>query len=197
MQIDFVTAEFLKKWLLEHECRFDINGFPIMPKKNTSICFCIPDGRIYPRFEKVFDEINELKSFQSVCAMDLSVSKNMNREMQNFNMLLNSLYMAVLAYSGIKIIPSLRCGDESTIHFLLNHKGAPLWILGIHGNSQNCDVYAFDEYILRSEFIFIHPKKVLLYGNPSKREKDILDDIEIPYRAYDHFLKLYKSRRNF
>lgn len=219
MKIDFMVAEVLKKWLSEHGCCFDVNGFPILPencyeslepnylapwhhrnfypKANTSICFCIPDERIYPRFEKVFDEIKELKKYQSICSMDLSVSKNMNREMQNFNMLLNSFYTAVLAYSDIKIIPSLRCGDASTIRFLINHKKAPLWLLGIHGNSRNCDVAAYDEYILRSEFLFLRPKEVLLYGNPSKREKNILDDIEMPYRVYEDFRKFYKNGRPF
>lgn len=207
----------LKNWLLEHGCEFNEDDFPVLPegcfatteptylapwhhrnyypKDKTSVCFCMPDEYIYPRFEKIFDEIEELKQYHSVCSLDLSVSKNMNHEMQAFNMLLNALYTAVLAYSGIKIIPSLRCGDEDTINLLLPYKGAPIWLLGIHGCSRSMDLSDYDEFILRCELMILWPEKLVLYGLPNKREKEVFEDLGMPYTAYEDFQKLYKSGR--
>ena len=68
----------------------------------------MPDNLIYPRFEKIADEVDEFGKFKSVISMDLSVSRNMPLEVQKFNMLMNALYTTYLASEGIKIIPSLR-----------------------------------------------------------------------------------------
>ncbi len=157
------------------------------------MCFFLPDEKIYPRIDHVFEEIEVLREYQSVCSLDLSVSKKMTRKLQNFNMLMNALYTAVLAYSGIKILPSLRCGDEKTIKLLYPYMKTSMWILGIHGCSKYKDLAWYDEYVFRSETIILRPQRLLLYGTPSKDEKSVLDDIGIPYRSYLDFRKLYKK----
>ncbi len=216
-KVDLNLAIKLETWLKDHGCKFASDGFPLIPddcycedepeyiapwhhrsyypKEKTSICFCMPDDLLYPRFAEIFQNIEELRKYHSVCWMDISVSKNMNRETQRFNMLMNALYAAVLAYSGIKVIPSIRCGDEATICFLEKYKSAPLMFLGIHGCSRATDLAGYDEYITRCEFIILYPKRLLLYGKPQKKEIEVLDDIGFSYRIYDDFRKLYKSGR--
>lgn len=215
MNLDFMYAEKLKAWLLEKGCLFNEYGMPILPngcfidqeptyvgpwhhrsyypKNCTCLCFFMPDECIYPRIDRVFEEIEKLRQYHSICSLDLSVSKKMTRKLQNFNMLLNALCTAVLAYSGIKILPSLRCGDEITIKLLYPYMQTSMWILGIHGCSKNKELAKYDEYVFRSETVILRPQKLLLYGSPSKDEKSVLDDIGIPYRIYPDFRKLYKK----
>lgn len=129
----------------------------------------------------------------SVCGMDLSVSKKMNRRTQEFNLYLNTLYTACLAYSGIKIIPSLRCGDETTVSLLYRYRHAPMMLLGVHGCSLDEETAAYDEFILRAEILTINPDMLLLYGTPSLHEKAVLDEIGTPYRIYPDFRALTRK----
>ena len=75
----------------------------------------MPDNLIYPRFEKIADEVDEFGKFKSVISMDLSVSRNMPLEVQKFNMLMNALYTTYLASEGIK--KTLVCTGD-----LINHR---------------------------------------------------------------------------
>ncbi len=215
MTLDFKIASQLREWLVSKNVSFDDKGFPIIPKsayvkvkpkyiapwhhrksyyaKITSICFYMPDNYIYPRFEKVFDEITELKEYHSVCGIDLSVSKKMNRNIQRFIIYLNALYNAVLAYSGIKIIPSLRFGDETTSIYLMNYKDSNIFVTGIHGCSKYMALSSYDEYLFRIMMIILNPKKVLLYGKLGKQERNILKNTRINYEEYEDFRRLYKK----
>lgn len=215
MTLDFKLANKLKEWLVSRNVSFDDKGFPLIPKnsyvknkpkyiapwnhrksycaKITSICFYMNDNYIYPRIEKVFDEINELKKYHSVCGIDLSVSKKMNRNVQRFIIYLNALYNAVLAYSGIKIIPSLRFGDETTLKYLMIYKESSIFAIGIHGSSKYMKLSSYDEYLFRLMILIFNPKILLLYGKPNKKEKDILENININYKVYNDYRRLYKK----
>lgn len=70
-------------------------------------------------------------------------------------------------------------------------KDAPLVALGLHG-CKGMSFADYDEFIFRCEMIILQPRKLLLYGKPTKAEKEILDDIGIPYRVYPDFQTLYK-----
>lgn len=211
--IDFIVAEKLTDKLKCRGVAFNDDGFPVFSMNSfadeepsficpwqhrnyyrpldTALSFFMPDNLIYPRFEKIADEVDEFGKFKSVISMDLSVSRNMPLEVQKFNMLMNALYTTYLASEGIKIIPSLRCGDEKTIDYLLPYKDAPLVALGLHG-CKGMSFADYDEFIFRCEMIILQPRKLLLYGKPTKAEKEILDDIGIPYRVYPDFQTLYK-----
>ena len=212
--IDLIVAEKLENQLKEKGVVFNEDDFPeysgdsfseeeptfICPWQHrnyykaseTALAFYMPDNLIYPRFEKIDKETEEFKKFKSVVSMDLSVSRNMPLEVQKFNMRMNALYTATLASEGIKIIPSLRCGDERTIDSLLPYKNAPLMALGIHG-CRGMASADYDEFIFRCEMIILQPRKLLLYGKPTEEETELLDDVGIPYRIYPDFRTLYKK----
>lgn len=214
MTLDFKLASQLREWLVSKNVSFDEKGFPKIPKnayakskpkyiapwhhrksycaRITSICFYMPDNYIYPRFEKVFDELKELGKYHSVCGIDLSVSKKMSRNVQRFIIYLNALYNAVLAYSGIKIIPSLRFGDETTLKYLMNYKHSDIFVAGFHGCSQYMKLSSYDEYLFRIEVLVLNPKEILLYGIPQKKERSILENLRINYKEYEDFRRLYK-----
>lgn len=209
------NISFLTNKLKELGCKFNELGFPIINenqfscdipeyiapynhknsykyKEKTSICFYIDDKSLYPRIENIDLDINEYKNYSSILSLDISVSKNMPYNVQEYNMYQNSLYTAYLAYSGVKVIPSIRCGDENTIQFLSIYKNAPIIAFGIHG-CKYTKLESYDELMFLNTINYLNPEKILFYGRLSKKEKEIVDDLNILYEEYDDFVKLYKG----
>lgn len=130
---DYVFVDQLTVYLEEKGVSFDEEGFPILPsscyatrepeyiipwnhrnatpdKKRTALCFFMNDNLLYPRFETIKKDIEELKEYSSFVSMDISVSRNMPIAMQIADMRLNALYSVTLAIQKEKTyIPSLRC----------------------------------------------------------------------------------------
>lgn len=122
---------------------FDANGYPILDKTyylkeipsdlvpyhsrrskyvhnktKTALCFFCKDTQIYPRLKNVFNELDEYRQYIGVVACDITVTSNMDVEWQRELILLNQLFIAVLAVSGIKVIANLRCGSKDTLSAL-------------------------------------------------------------------------------
>ena len=133
-------VDTLDSYLRKSGCEFDERGFPIIPRscylseipddvvtykdrKSTlvkdisraALCFFCGDERIYPRFERVFNEIDEYRKYMGVVGPDLTVTEDMDVEWQREIMLLNQLFLAVLATNGIKVIQNIRCGSNETL----------------------------------------------------------------------------------
>lgn len=215
---DYVFADQLTVYLEEKGVSFDEEGFPILPsscyatrepeyiipwnhrkaapdKKRTALRFFMNDNLLYPRFETIKKDIEELKEYSSFVSMDISVSRNMPIAMQIADMRLNALYSAALAIQKEETyIPSLKCGDETTLHYLNRYHTPPLVALGMHGcyHSDNID---FDDYLLRSKLLMVRPKKVLIYGKPTDRDIETFHALGIPYGSYPDFRTLCKERR--
>ena len=117
------------EYLHIHKQKFTSDGFPIispkcylntLPKfivpfyhrndkritdpKKTVIAFFDKDSNIYPRFDKIFNDISEYKKFMGVASPDITLTEDMDSEWQNIIALANQLFIAILAINGIKII---------------------------------------------------------------------------------------------
>ena len=102
----------------------------------TLLCFYCPNARIYPRLEQVLDDIAEYRKYMGTVATDVTMTCDMDEEWQDFIMLLNQLFMAVLAVNRIKIVANLRTGN---LHTHGNFKGIPaniMWAAGFLGKGQ-------------------------------------------------------------
>lgn len=206
--IDCYTA-FLKN----HGVQFYKNGFPIFEKSwyistkpkviapyskrqyykecksEISICYFEKDAHLYPRLEKVFDEIRILANYHSVCMMDISISPLMLDEVQRFNILLNLLFTCVVAVHGIKIIPSFKTGNYETVKLLKKSIGdSKYWIMGAIGTQQ---IYknSYYECLFRNKCMMIAPNELLIYGKPNKSTTICLDQYGIRY------ISIYKDFR--
>ncbi|MGI6033438.1 MAG: DUF4417 domain-containing protein [Coriobacteriales bacterium] len=93
------------------------NGY-IRDRSRTVICFFCEDERIYPRFENLFEDLEEYRSFMGVVGADVTVTSDMDIEWQEALMLANQLFAAVLGVSGVKIVQNLRCGSVETLRCL-------------------------------------------------------------------------------
>lgn len=207
------TIELYTKYLRERGVSFTDSGFPIfkekwfttekpkaiitfdkrnkisLKRKEISICFFEDDERLYPRFDKVFEEIPMLKNYHSVCMMDISISPLMDVRLQNTNLLLNMLYICILAVNGIKILPSIRTGEIETINILNDSIcNAPYWVMGALGTQKKMqESQYYFEYLFRTKCLKIRPKHILIYGKPSKSTENILLEYNIDYTVYVDF----------
>ena len=159
-------------------------------KHDISICYFGKDEHLYPRLDKVFEEIEILKDYHSVCMMDISISPLMLDEVQRMNLLLNLLFICVVAVNGIKIIPSIRTGSPETLELLVKSVGhSDYWVMGIIGTQQIRN-NAFYEYLFRTKCMFIMPRHLLCYGQPNKQTINCLEEYGIECKP------LYKDFRD-
>lgn len=164
-------------------------------KSHISICYFGKDEHLYPRLDKVFDEIKILKEYHSVCMMDISISPLMLDEVQKMNLLLNLLFICVIAVNGIKIIPSFRTGNFETLQLLIKSVGhSKYWVMGAVG-TQRVRNNAFYEYLFRTKCLLIMPEHILCYGRPNDNTVGCLDDYGIEFKPiYKDFRALSYSK---
>ena len=211
-------VECYTAYLKERGVRFYSNGFPkfeskwfitdpplvIAPfnkrkyysqnKRDISICYFEKDEDLYPRFSKVFKEINILREYHSVCMMDISISPLMLDEVQRMNLLLNLLFTAVIAVNGIKIMPSFRTGNFETLNLLVASVGiSKYWVMGSVG-TQQIRSNLFYEYLFRAKCLFIMPKTLLSYGRPNNSTTGCLNEYGIECLQYKDFRALSYSK---
>ena len=211
-------VECYTAYLKEHRVEFYENGFPkfksewfitdkpliIVPfnkrqyywqnKRDISICYFEKDEHLYPRLEKIFKEIAILKEYHSVCMMDISISPLMLDEVQRMNMLLNLLFICVIAVNDIKIIPSFRTGNFETLTLLIKSIGySKYWVMGSVGTQQIRN-NAFYEYLFRIKCLLIMPEKLLSYGRPNSNTTQCLIDYGIECLIYEDFRSLSYSK---
>ena len=163
-------------------------------KRDISINFFSQDEYLYPRLERVFEEIQLFKEYHSVCMMDISISPLMLDEVQRMNLLLNMLYICVLAVNGIKIIPSFRTGDFDTLQLLMRSVGySKYWIMGAVGTQRNRK-NAFYDYLFMAKCLLIMPEHLLIYGKPNDSTILCLENYGIEHTQYKDFRTLsYKG----
>lgn len=163
-------------------------------KRDISICYFGKDEHIYPRLDKVFEEIEILKEYHSVCMMDVSISPLMLDEVQRMNLLLNLLFICLIAVNNIKIIPSFRTGNFETLKMLIRSVGfSKYWVMGTVG-TQQIRSNAFYEYLFRTKCLLIMPNVLLSYGRPNSNTIQCLNDYGIECKTYKDFRALSYSK---
>lgn len=148
---------------------------------NTAICFFTRDSAIYPRFEKLFDEVSAYRNYAAVVMPDITVTSDMDTNWQSFTMLLNHLFGAVLAAQGIKIIANTRCGSMNSRHHL---KAIPKKVLCASGNLGCANTASAYDYSYAEKILSIAPSSLLTYGKRDKIAIDQLTTMGIPIATY-------------
>lgn len=207
------TDEYIA-YLKDHDFKFDGNGFPIFTKdmflieepklivpysnrndkriedkKKTLLCTFAPDRRIYPRLNKIFEEIEIYKKYIGVATSDVTVTEDMDKEWQELIILLNQLYGAILAVNGIKIVFNTRVGNLDNTNILKNVPKNVMCISGFLG----CETIKKYDYSYLIKILYLLPSKLLIYGKKDKNANEMLDTMGINYRYYIDFHKLSKG----
>ena len=186
---------FEKEMFLEEEPELIIpfqhrNNKVVTNKKKTILCFYTCDSFLYCRLEKLLDEIDEYKKYQGVIGLDITITDDMDVEWQNFIMLINQLFLAVLACNNIKIVMNARIGSNDSIN---NLKGFPKNVM-CATSFLGCEkLKTENDYSFISKVLFILPKKLLIYGKHDTIAETQLSKMGIDFRVYTDMHRLTKG----
>lgn len=205
------------RYLEDQGVHFDLQGFPLLQPNmyldewptlmtpyrdrkarfvhkpsHTVLCLFTSDQRIYPRLEKVLDEIPEYQQYLGVVGSDLTVTADMDQEWQQAIMLLNQLYTATLAVNGIKIVQNIRCGSRETIACLSSVPPRVMCATSTLG----CEKTKSEWDLVFAEKLFaVRPSKLLIYGKHDHIMEHQADTAGVPYRVYSDVHTLYKQHK--
>lgn len=165
-------------------CRFVSN-----PQK-TVLCHYCGDRVLYRRFEKVLDEVSEYKKYLATAGLDITVTSDMDCEWQDLIMLINQLFLAVLAVNGIKIVMNARIGSAYSVK---NLNGFPKRMI-CATSFLGCDkIRSGYDLSFISKVMHIYPSTLLIYGKHDKLAEKQLDTMGIKYRIYTDMHRLTKG----
>ena len=217
--LDLLELEHsFRDYLLTQNIDFDDNGFPVFlasmfldqwpdaivtyqyrnnvvlvkdPSK-TAICFYTSDTRIYPRLEKVFDELDEYRRFMGVVSMDLTFTEDMDPELQQLIFTVNQLFTMILAVNGIKIILNTRSGGlQLSTAFKTIPKG-----IAVSSGFLGCSRLSEDDLSYIGKILFLLPCMVLIYGKHDLFAEEQLDRLGFMYKIYPDTHRKYKNKEN-
>ena len=165
---------------------FNLRKNKVVENKNkTVLCFYQPDKLIYARFCKLFNDINEYKKYYAVISPDITVTKDMDIEWQNYIMLANQLFIAILAVNGIKIIINIRNGVEDTLQNFISIPKNITVASGFLGCKKTEYLSDATEYL--QKIFTILPNKLIIYGKDDKSLSIYLNRLGIDYKRFTDF----------
>lgn len=214
LQDIFTCLDELYRYLERKDIAFDEGGFPIFRREmfldswpdlvvpysqrhnqrvtdpgKTLLCFFEKDHNLYPRLGKILGEIDEYKRFMGITGLDITVTVDMDPEWERTIVLLNQLFMAVLAVNGIRIVLNTRTAGEdvAVLGKFPQRVMAASGFLGCDLLSQDCD------FSYLRKILLLLPDKLILYGKHDKIAEEQLDKMGINYKVYTDFHRLCKE----
>ncbi len=215
--IDLLKIEAsYREYLISRGVTFDQKGFPVFqpsmyaddwpstivtyPCRNntalvkdpssTAISFYLSDERIYPRLEKVFKDINEYKRFMAVISIDLTITDDMDTELQLLLLMVNQLFTMILAVNNVKIIHNTRSGGLSNSTVFRNVPKGITVASGFLG----CDRVSEENMSYISKILYLQAGKILIYGKHDINAEKQLDLLGFDYRLYPDVHQLTKMK---
>ena len=187
----FRPTMFLTWWpdtIVTYQCRN--NKSLVLDSTKTVICFFTADSRIYPRLEKVFEEIDDYKRFAAVISMDLTFTNDMEPELQQLIIMINQLFTMILAVNGIKIVINTRSGGLDHLTAFGNMPKDITVASGFLG----CKELREGNHTYISKMLFLLPSKVLIYGKHDYIAEEQLDRFGFVYRVYPDVHRYTKNK---
>lgn len=181
----FKKEFFLEEWpelVITHRNR---KNSLVKDKRRTLLCFYEGDKYIYPRFNRLNDEISEYREYLGVVAADITVTNDMDRELQALIMLANQLFMAILAVKGIKIVMNTRNGITETCEYFKNIPKGVMCASGFLGCDTSSGYWDTVPYI--NKILCLSPRKLIIYGKKDREVQEQLDILGIEYRRFNDF----------
>ena len=186
---------FEKEFFLEKEPSLIIpfyhrNNKIVIDPNLTVISFYSSDEFLYRRLERVFKDLDEYERFAGVSGLDLTVTADMDLEWQDFILLANYVFDAILAVNGIKIVANIRIGGSENTKSLLSIPKNVLCSAGFLG----CDKIRDEkDYSFAAKVLTIMPSHLLIYGKHDSIAEKQLSILGISYQNYRDFHQLSKE----
>lgn len=187
----FEPEHFLTIWPKNMITYQNRNNSRISDKKNTVLCFYTSDNQIYRRFRKIEEDIPIYREFAGIVFPDITVTRDMDVELQNAIILANHMFAAVLAVEGIKLVFNTRCGVKDTQKSFRNIPRNVMCSSGFLGCVNSSDELSASSYT--NKILSLLPKKLLIYGKQDKYVDEQLDELGIDYKYYLDFHSVCKK----
>ena len=194
----FKREYFLDEWPQDMVTYVNRTSHLISPSKDTLLCFYMSDEQIYRRFAKFERDIPIYKQFKGVVFPDITVTFDMDKEMQEMIMLINQLFAAALAANGVKIVFNTRNGSKFTTKYFENIPKQVMCASSFLGCNNAKDIFSATPYI--NKILDLMPKKLIIYGKHDFVIDSQLDVLGIDYKYFTDFhtrckLSYNKERR--
>lgn len=169
------------------------NNKIVSDRAHTLLCFFSPDKVIYPRLCDLFYELNEYKEYIGVASTDITVTDDMDEELQELIILVNQLFMAILAVNGVKIVFNTRCGSKRSLRCFANVPQGIMCISGFLGCSVSNNYFEANKYI--DKILALRPSVLIIYGKRDKWVEDELNLLGIEFIRFNDFHSLCTMAR--
>lgn len=166
------------------------NDIPIEHRKSSLISFFSPDDELFPRLDRIEEDIHVLKEYGGICGFDMSPCISMLRPRQRMSLLISSLYNCRCALAGIKIVPNVRMGDLGTMHLVSSSLPECAVIATGELGCRQSSFRGYGLYQLNRIIQEHRPKTVLVYGGFSSA-----DAAQCAGNIYPRFV-VYPDRRS-
>ena len=190
----FQASMFLVDWpdvIVTYQCRN--NAKLVNDPRKTAICFFTADSRIYPRLEKVFEELDEYRRFMAVIGMDLTFTEDMEPELQELILTINQLFTMILAINGIKIVMNTRSGG---LQYSSAFNNIPKGIT-VSSGFLGCNRLSESNFSYISKMLFMLPGRVLIYGKHDLNAEEQLERFGFVYKSYPDVHSRSKNKEVF
>lgn len=188
----FCKDHFLNEWPEDMVTYDNRNSRLILSKQTTLLCHFAGDRQNYRRFQKLEHDIPIYQEYLGVAFPDITVTRDMDIEMQELVLLANQLYAAVLAVNNIKLVFNTRSGSIATLRSFRNIPRGIVCASSFLGCSSTSDMYATSEYI--NKILRLMPSRLIIYGKQDLSVNTQLDTLGINYRYYEDFHRRSKRR---
>lgn len=189
----FNKEDFLEAWP-EQVVTIDARNYPfVKDKKNTVLTFYMPDNRIFPRFRNLLREISLYQEYMGVAFPDMTVTADMDVELQKAIILCNHVFAAVLAGHGIKLLCNTRVGGHESMDILQNIPMDVMCISSFLGCDTSKTFIEAQEYI--DKILILLPSKLVIYGKEDPFVTESLEVNGINYRYYPDMHTMSKLYR--
>ena len=192
----FKREHFLDEWPLDMVTYDNRTSKLIAPKAETLLCFYMGDIQNYRRFANLHKDIPIYQQYKGVVIPDITITYDMDYELQSMLMLANQIFAAVLAVNGVKIVFNTRNGSVNTLKHFRNIPRHIMCASGFLGCQNTSNAINAAQYI--NKILSLMPSKLLIYGKPDNAVSEQLACLGIDYHYYAdfHTRSKYNSKMN-
>ena len=144
----------------------------------TILTFFEADPCLYGYINTLDKVAANLSLYYGVTGFDLSPCLDFSIEEQNAALLLNALTNGLFLSHGIRVIPSMRTGNVSTMSSLKSYPRNICYAFGALGCGQKYQ--SIGQQILALKLALCRPSQVLAYGKLTNADKLIFGNWNIP-----------------
>ena len=132
------------------------------------------------------------KEYLGVIGPDITITEDMDAEMQETILLANQLFMAVLAVNGIKVVLNTRAGNRPAGVAFVNIPRGIMCASGFFGCPKSKNIIEALRYT--DKILTIFPSALIIYGKKDSLVEEQLNQLGIRYRYYKDFHTLRHRR---